>query len=194
MIKTRKEAFIAYKKHVAMFLHFKTGKVYSYPKYNGATSVTLESFMKKDKKLTQKYYILRNKTKDVDLEKYILVQFMVGDPSLDGLLDKRSMSIYYEWIHKYGTPERFNATNEKTFLLNGHFRDYHHGKRSIVSCFDDLIQHNTFRLEDIELILWVRSKYKEIDFVSDNVFTEELIERLTKINEFLEWYGLVSPR
>lgn len=174
-----------------MFLHFKVGSVYSYPKYNGATSVTLESFMRKDPKFIQKYILLKHHTKNVDLERFLFANFLNDNTHIDDLITPQSMDVFNIWSETYGTPAKFEAFCIEQLEIHPSFSRFRDDYSLFIFCLRDLISRNAMRADDVELLIWGLNREPSLFELRDqDVFHEDLFKRIEKVSEMYKYFAI----
>lgn len=192
VLEKRREAFSAYKKHIAMFLHFRNGSDYDYSRYNGATSVTLESFMRKDPKFIQKYILLKHHTKNVDLERFLFANYLNDTTHIDDLIKPSSMETFNIWSITYGNSTKFEASCIEQLKIHHSFSRFRDDHSLFVYCLRDLIRSNTMRLDDTELIAWGLNREPSLyEMRHEDVFHESIFERLDKVISLYKYFAIL---
>lgn len=90
--------FDAYKKYVAIKLHFSSDK-YDYFKFNGEVRASFKSFEKRNDKYF--FHRLAKKYNDKEMEQYLVANFLNNPNNWVGdLLEEESERIYQDWLRK----------------------------------------------------------------------------------------------
>lgn len=179
-----------------MFLHFKEGSNYNYPRYNGSTSVTLESFMRKDQKFIQKYIVLNHNTKDLDQERFLFANCLKGDSHIDHLNSKYALETFEIWQKRFADKNNFERSCFDRFQELCRRDDILGSDDGInIRNISHIIHDNALRLEEPEVVIWALQKFPQLrDYDKDDIILDNLFSRIRNIEDFYIWYGIVGDK
>jgi hypothetical protein len=175
-----------------MSLHFKEGSNYDYTIYNGASKVSLKSFLTKPREVTS-FIQLSNRIKGIVPEEFLFAQARHGNLCVNRLLDKDAMKIYNEWKGKYGDSGVFleNASAElKRFSLLP--------LEAAEADVTDILANLLATGEDcyIEPISWILQTYPSVGTdirmrVADNVLYKMMLDKVIKMQRFYSYLCII---
>jgi len=108
----RQEAFLLWRRYLAMGLHFKPGSGFDYGLYSGATNATPAGFSRRPKEEIAKFIRLKNrlKSKGWSDDEFLFANARYENLYVDKLLHDDAMWLYKEWKEVWGSEEAFEGS------------------------------------------------------------------------------------
>lgn len=188
----RDQAFGIYRRYIAMSLHFKEGSNYDYTIYNGASKVTVKSFLAKPREVTQ-FVQLANRIRGIIPEEFLFAQARNDNLFVNKLLDKEAMGIYHGWKEKYGDSNAYleNASAElKRFSLT----PLKAAEEGVTDILANLLATGEERY--LEPIAWILQTYPTVGTeirmrVADNIIYKMMLDKAIKIQRFYSYLMII---
>jgi len=190
----QQEAFSLYRRYIGVSLHFKEGSSYDYTLYNGASKVTLKSFLQKPKSEILKFMQLKNKLIGISHEEFLFAQARYDNLYINNLLDSESMAIFKNWQGKYGDKDTFLVSGLEQLRRYTRLNLFDNEETEIVDVVKSLLSNGEDR--HLELICWLLQEHPKIgtevrQAAESNIFQQMMLQKAIKVQRFYSYLCII---